>query len=67
MEKEKLLEYMNNPVMIQGSNIMGCSENWYNPYYAIWATFSREEVENMSEDEILNLVKLAESIGDGLY
>ena len=48
-------------------NSMGCSENWYNPYFAIQQTFPREEIEKMSDSEVSNLVRLAEKISDGLY
>lgn len=48
-------------------NSMGCSENWYNPYYAIKMTFLMEEIGNMSESELNNLVKLGDAISEGLY
>ena len=66
-EKENLLEYINNPVLTDARNLMGCSENWYNPYYAIKETFAEEEIVNMTDDEINNLVKLAENIMEALY
>ena len=66
-EKEKLLEYINNPITTTMRNRMGCDENWYNPYYAIKETFSKEKIENMSEEEIENLVELANEIGLALY
>ena len=34
-EKEKLLEYIDNPVLTGARNSMGCSENWY----VIWNFF----------------------------
>lgn len=34
-EKEKLLEYIDKPVLTNARNSMGCSENWYNLYYAM--------------------------------
>ena len=46
---------------------MGCSENWYSPYYAMKETFTKEEIENMSDREINNLIKLAENIMEALY
>ena len=61
-EKEKLLEYINNPITTTMRNRMGCSENWYNPYYAIKETFSKKKIENMSEEEVENLVELAHEI-----
>jgi hypothetical protein len=65
-EKENLIEYINNPVTTSTRNSMGCSENWYNPYYAISEVFSYKEVESMSEDEVDNLLRLARSITETL-
>ena len=43
-EKEKLLEYINKPVLTTARNRMGCDENWYNSYFAIKETFSIEAI-----------------------
>ena len=48
-------------------NSMGCSEYWYYDEYAICRTFSEEEILGMSEKEIDNLLRLANSIGEALY
>ena len=66
-EKEKLLEYIDNPVLTGARNSMGCSENWYSSYYAMKETFTKEEIKNMSDSEINNLIKLAENIMEALY
>ena len=66
-EKEKLLNFIYNPVTTSNRNIMGCDENWYNPYFAMKETFLTEEIEAMSEQEVCNLLKLACNISDGLY
>lgn len=66
-EKEKLLEYIRNPVTTTARNSMGCSENWYSPYFCIKETFSFEEVEKMDDSEIERLIKLADRIGEALY
>lgn len=66
-EKEKLMEYINNPIETDTRNRMGCSENWYNAYYAIKETFSINEIEHMTNKEIENLVRLADEIGLALY
>lgn len=66
-EKEKLLEYIDKPVLTDARNSMGCSANWYNPYYAMKETFTKEEIENMTESEINKLIKLAENIMEALY
>ena len=66
-EKEKLLEYINKPMVTDARNRMGCSENWYNAYYAIKETFSIDEIIRMTDKEVENLVKLADEIGMALY
>ena len=66
-EKEKLMVYINKPIVTDARNRMGCSENWYNAYYAIKETFSIDEIEHMTNKEIENLVKLADEIGLALY
>ncbi len=66
-EKEKLIEYINKPITTDARNRMGCSENWYNPYYAIKETFSIDEIQSMSDKEIDNLVRLADEIQLSLY
>lgn len=67
-EKNSLLSYMRSPQEpITARNRMGCSEAWYDPYYAIKQTFTTTEIEKMSSHEIANLVKLAKQIAEGLY
>lgn len=66
-EREKLLEYINKPVLTTAKNSMGCSENWYDPYYAMKETFTKEEIENMSDSEVDNFIKLAWNIMEALY
>ena len=51
----------------KAKNIMGCSENWYNPFYCIGKTFSMQEINNMSTQELNNLYKLADKISSALY
>lgn len=67
MNKEKLLEYIDKPFLVDAHNSMGCDENWYNSYYAISHTFSRKEIEAMSETEVSNLIKLGDTIAEYLY
>lgn len=69
-EKEKLIEYINNyyeSSETTARNRMGCSEKWYNSYYAMKNTFSIDEINAMNESEILNLLKLAENIQEALF
>lgn len=65
--KENLLKYIDAPVLINARNIMGCSENWYDPYFAIMMTFSKEEIIAMPDNVLDDLIKLAENIAEGLY
>lgn len=66
-KKEELLKYIANPTLTTARNLMGCDENWYNPYYAIKETFTKEDIENMSDKEIENLIKISENIQSYLY
>lgn len=66
-EKERLLEYLQAPTTTNARNSMGCSENWYDPFFAMKETFSKTEIEAMSNDEICRLLRLAQNIADGLY
>ena len=59
-------EYKDKPVNNM-RNSMGCSESWYDPVYSITETFTKEEIEAMTEKEVVNLWKLAENIANGLY
>lgn len=67
IEKEKLLEYINKPVLTTARNSMGCDENWYNSYFAIKETFSIEEINSMSDKEVENLVRLGDSMSEAFY
>lgn len=67
IDKDKIIRRVKNVQTTDERNRMGCSENWYNPYYALSKTFSIEELEAMSEKELNNLVILADNIADGLY
>jgi hypothetical protein len=67
MTKEEIINGIKNVGTTTARNSMGCSENWYNYFYAIKMTFTMEEIESMSEKELNNLVKLADNIADGLY
>ena len=66
-EKAKLLDYIENPITTTAQNRMGSSENFYNPYYCVKETFTKEEICKMTEDEISYLLKLAANIGSALY
>ena len=65
--KEHLLAYYHTEPQKYGKNSMGCSEGWYDAYYAISHTFTEHEVKELADWEIKNLVRLAEAISDALY
>ena len=65
--KELIDEYKLSDFSKPMHNSMGCSENWYNAYYAICKTFSEEELLNMEENEIDDLIKLADRVGNAFY
>ncbi len=67
MEKEKLIEEIKNYKRGDERNRMGCLESWYDYVFAFQQTFSIEEIEQMSQKEIDNLIKLANNIQEGLY
>ena len=69
MTKEEIINNIKNTSLVVTSarNSMGCLENWYNAYFSIKMTFSMDEIENMSENELNNLVKLGNTIAEGLY
>lgn len=67
MTKDEILINIATVGYTAAQNIMGCSESWYNPYYAIKNTFSYEELEKMSEEELNNLIKLAVNISEAFY
>lgn len=69
MTKEEIINNIKNTSLVGTSarNSMGCSENWYNVYFSIKMTFSMDEIESMSENELNNLVKLGNTIAEGLY
>ena len=67
MTREEILIKIENCKETNQRNSMGCNESWYNSYYAISKTFSKEELNAMSEKELNNLVNLADNISEALY
>lgn len=58
-----ILDTKENPA----KNSMGCSESWYNFYFAMKQTFTKEEMERMTDHEVALLKRLHEKTSDGLY
>lgn len=65
--KRKILGAYDNYHPTNVRNFMGCSEDWYNVYFAISRTFAREEIEKMDDQTINYLVRLAEKLGEAFY
>ena len=67
MNRDEIINEIINCKKTPGHNIMGTSESWYNPYYAIQQTFTENEIKNMSENELNNLIKLADKLAEAFY
>ena len=67
MKKDEIIKEILEAKEVGYRNLMGCNDSWYNPYYAIKQTFSIEEIEQMSDREIENLIKLAEKLEEAFY
>lgn len=67
MTSQELLNQINNLKLTNARNSMGCSENWYNSYYAISKTFSTKEIEEMTEREVDYLIRLGDALADAFY
>ena len=48
-------------------NSMGVSENFYNPYYLVGKCFIEEELDDMTENELYNLLMLARFASEVFY
>lgn len=67
MTRDELLKGIKDLKTVNARNSMGCSENWYNFFYAMRETFTEKEISGMNEREIEYLYRLADNIQDGLY
>lgn len=67
MTNTDIINGIENLKISNARNSMGCSENWYNFFYAMKETFTIDEIKNMTERECILLNRLANSIMDGLY
>lgn len=68
VDKEEILSKIEiNQESTKDRNLMSCSENWYNPFYSVRETFNKDELEKMSKEELINLLRLATVISEGLY
>lgn len=67
MKRDEIIKQILEAKEVGYRNRMGCNESWYDPYYAIKQTFSIEEIEQMSDREIENLIKLAQNLEEAFY
>lgn len=67
MTNKDIISGIENLNITTAKNSMGCSENWYNFFYAMKQTFTIDEIKNMSDRECELLNKLADNIMEGLY
>lgn len=67
MTASELLEKIESSKDTRHRNSMGCLEDWYDFTFAMKETFTKDEIESMSERELTLLERLATSIQDGLY
>lgn len=73
MTGKELIEGYKKPEMIWNKcekaprNSMGCSEYWYYPEYCVYNSFSENKLLKMTDEEVNNLLHLAETIGNALY
>jgi hypothetical protein len=67
MKANEVIEGIEKYKDTKAINSMGCSENWYNFFYAMKETFTLDEIKNMSERECSLLERLANNIQEGLY
>ena len=67
MSKAELIKEIKDYKRTDAKNSMGCSENWYSFVYAMKQTFTIEEIEQMTDEELKKLERLADNIQEGLY
>ena len=67
MTNKDIISGIENLNITTARNSMGCSENWYNFFYAMKQTFTIDEIKNMTDRECELLNKLASNIMDNLY
>jgi hypothetical protein len=62
---EKIKTALANPR--EGRNSMGCAERFYDSHYMVGSCFTEEELSGFSEQELKNLVKLADFASEVFY
>ena len=67
LSKDEILKQCHDAVPTEARNRMGCDESWYNPFFAISNVFTDKQLNDMGEQELNNLVMLADAICSALY
>lgn len=71
MTKDELIKLIKDSEVVESKNTarnsMGCSESFYNAYYMVRKCFTDEELESKTEDQLQDLIKLAEFAGEVFY
>ena len=51
----------------EARNRMGCSESWYDPYFAITQTLHPNEIDSLDDDQLDSLIKVVCAVQEALY
>lgn len=62
----KIKEAVSKP-MDKATNSMGASESWYDEYFMVGKCFTEGDLKEMSEESLLNLIRLAHFAGEVFY
>lgn len=67
MEGKELIKKIKQMNLTDSLNSIGKNDNWYINIYAIYNTFTEDEIKKMSRREIGLLIRLADKISEALY
>ena len=67
MEGKELIKKFKQMNLTDSLNSRGKNDNWYINIYAIYNTFTEDEIKKMSRREISLLIRLADKISEALY
>lgn len=67
MEGKELIKKIKQMNLTDSLNSRGKNDNWYINIYAIYNTFTEDEIKKMSRREISLLIRLADKISEALY
>lgn len=65
--RDEIIDMILNSQPTPGFNRMGCSESWYDAFYAVSKTFTEEYIRTRSELELKALLALGATISAYLY